>query len=204
MSNGRNVRQSNRPVGPNNINGGPSTNSVNPQQQLWKVLQFHETRLNNLEQMLDVILRALPWEARLEATDVEKYRKVENKLEGIEKDVEKYRKVENKLEGIEKDVEKYRKVENKLEGIEKDIENLKEGSVTSEVFNNVERDVERNVERNVGRNVERNVENVSISDESPEDYLRREELLEGYSMKSFVNRNTTKRGGRRVSLEVHE
>ena len=170
MSNGRNVRQSNRPVGPNNINGGPSTNSVNPQQQLWKVLQFHETRLNNLEQMLDVILRALPWEARLEATDVEKYRKVENKLEGIEKD----------------------------------IENLKEGSVTSEVFNNVERDVERNVERNVGRNVERNVENVSISDESPEDYLRREELLEGYSMKSFVNRNTTKRGGRRVSLEVHE
>tara|TARA_R110002073_G_scaffold123611_3_gene267290 strand:- start:5573 stop:6136 length:564 start_codon:yes stop_codon:yes gene_type:complete len=187
MSNGRNVRQSNRPVGPNNINGGPSTNSVNPQQQLWKVLQFHETRLNNLEQMLDVILRALPWEARLEATDVEKYRKVENKLEGIEKDVEKYRKVENKLEGIEKE-----------------IENLKEGSVTSEVFNNVERDVERNVERNVGRNVERNVENVSISDESPEDYLRREELLEGYSMKSFVNRNTTKRGGRRVSLEVHE
>ena len=170
MSNGRNVRQSNRPVGPNNINGGPSTNSVNPQQQLWKVLQFHETRLNNLEQMLDVILRALPWEARLEATDVEKYRKVENKLEGIEKE----------------------------------IENLKEGSVTSEVFNNVERDVERNVERNVGRNVERNVENVSISDESPEDYLRREELLEGYSMKSFVNRNTTKRGGRRVSLEVHE
>ena len=91
-------------------------------------------------------------------------------------------------------------MENKLEGIEKDIENLKEGSVTSEVFNNVERDVERNVERNVGRNVE----NVSISDESPEDYLRREELLEGYSMKSFVNRNTTKRGGRRVSLEVHE
>ena len=166
MSNGRNVRQSNRPVGPNNINGGPSTNSLNPQQQLWKVLQFHETRLNNLEQMLDVILRALPWEARLEATDVEKYRKVENKLEGIEKD----------------------------------IENLKEGSVTSEVFNNVERDVERNVERNVGRNVE----NVSISDESPEDYLRREELLEGYSMKSFVNRNTTKRGGRRVSLEVRE
>ena len=170
MSNGRNVRQSNRPVGPNNINGGPSTNSLNPQQQLWKVLQFHETRLNNLEQMLDVILRALPWEARLEATDVEKYRKVENKLEGIEKD----------------------------------IENLKEGSVTSEVFNNVERDVERNVERNVGRNVGRNVENVSISDESPEDYLRREELLEGYSMKSFVNRNTTKRGGRRVSLEVRE
>jgi len=170
MSNGRNVRQSNRPVGSNNINGGPSTNSLNPQQQLWKVLQFHETRLNNLEQMLDVILRALPWEARLEATDVEKYRKVENKLEGIEKD----------------------------------IENLKEGSVTSEVFNNVERDVERNVERNVGRNVGRNVENVSISDESPEDYLRREELLEGYSMKSFVNRNTTKRGGRRVSLEVRE
>ena len=85
---------------------------------------------------------------------------------------------------------------------------MKEGSVTSEVFNNVERDVERNVERNVGRNVERNVErnieNVSISDESPEDYLRREELLEGYSMKSFVNRNTKKRGRRRVSLEVHE
>jgi hypothetical protein len=174
MSNGRNVRQSNRPVGPNNINGGPSTNSLNPQQQLWKVLQFHETRLNNLEQMLDVILRALPWEARLEATDVEKYRKVENKLEGIEKD----------------------------------IENLKDGSVTSEVFNNVERDIERNVERdverNVGRNVGRNVENVSISDESPEDYLRREELLEGYSTKSFVKRNNKKRGGRRVSLEVHE
>lgn len=158
MSNGRNVRRSSRPVGPNNINGGPSTNSLNPQQQLWKVLQFHETRLNNLEQMIDVILRALPWEARLEATDVEKYRKVENKLEGIEKE----------------------------------IENLKEESVTSEVFNDVERNVERNVER------------VSIIEESPEDYLRREELLEGVSMKSVMKRNNKKGGGRRVSLEVHE
>jgi hypothetical protein len=54
---------------------------------MWKILSFHETRLNNIDNTIDVILRALPWEARLEATDVEKYRKVETKLEGIEKEL---------------------------------------------------------------------------------------------------------------------
>ena len=60
---------------------------LTPQQQMWKILSFHETRLNNIDNTIDVILRALPWEARLEATDVEKYRKVETKLEGIEKEL---------------------------------------------------------------------------------------------------------------------
>ncbi len=65
-----------------NVNNQPGTSSnvqqLTPQQQIWKVLSFHETRLNNIESMIDVILRALPWEARLEATDIEKYRKVGN------------------------------------------------------------------------------------------------------------------------------
>jgi len=64
-----------------------SSQNLTPQQQMWKILSFHETRLNNIDNTIDVILRALPWEARLEATDVEKYRKVETKLEGIEKEL---------------------------------------------------------------------------------------------------------------------
>jgi hypothetical protein len=166
------------------VNNPPGTYSdvqqLTPQQQLWKVLSFHETRLNNIESMIDVILRALPWEARLEATDIEKYRKVESKLEGIEKEL-----------GA-----------------------LKDESVTSEMMNNVERNIEDNVDNIVSTNSKnvlhgfgQNVEDAVVSDLSPVDYLRQEEIAEGRSnniSKHNVKPRQGNKRGKRVSLEINE
>ena len=177
------------------VNNPPGTSSdvqqLTPQQQLWKVLSFHETRLNNIESMIDVILRALPWEARLEATDIEKYRKVESKLEGIEKEL-----------GA-----------------------LKDESVTSEMMNDVERNIEDNVDNIVSMNgknvlhgfgqnldhklhdVRQNVEDAVVSDLSPVDYLRQEEISEGRSnnmSKHNVKPRQGNKRGKRVILEINE